>query len=301
LGVRVPNDGAQSGGTRVKLAAAAALLTAAIAAGCAAQGFASPAAQPTPQLIYVTPAPTARPTPTATGTPEPTVEPTDTPEPTDTLEPAAKDARASIFVTGNVSPKLPAGTSGVVALVARAAKLDSSNVLAIVVRNNTSEAVERITASATIENSSGTLIGSGSDQGLNPNHVEPGEIAFGYIYFGDLAKLPSGAKVDIQLGSTPATDNTFENIRDLKGIRASRVQGSYGLNIVGQLINQYADPVGGPIGVDAACFDTAGHILYTDRDFAAPDTLSPNQKAAYTINLSGTCPVYLVAGSGFAP
>jgi len=250
-----------------------------------------------------TPTPTEVPTeaPTPVPTPTPTEVPTEAPTPVPTIALTAKDARASIFVIGNASPKLPAGTSGVVALVARAAKLDSSNSLGIVVRNNTSEAVERITASGTIEDSAGNLIGSGSDQGLSPNHVEPGEIAFGYIYFGDLSKLPSGAKIDIQLGSTPASDNTFENIRDLKGVRASQVKGSYSLNIVGQLINQYADPVTGPIGVDAACFDTSGHILYWGRGFATPDTLSPNQKASYTISLSGTCPVYLVSGSGYAP
>jgi hypothetical protein len=204
-------------------------------------------------------------------------------------------------VIGNASPKLPAGTPGVVVLVARAAKLDGSNSLSIAVRNNTSEAIERVTASGTIEDSAGNLIGTGSDQGLSPNHLEPGEIAFGYIYFGDISKLPSGAKIDIQLGSTPAADNTFENIRDLQGVRANRVKGSYSVNIVGQVINQYTDPVTGPIGVDVACFDTSGHILFTDRDFASPDTLAPNQKASYTVNLSGACPVYLVAGSGYTP
>lgn len=240
-----------------------------------------------------------QPTPTITAQ-TPSDAPAAAPTPVPTISLTPQDARASIFVIGNASPKLAAGELGVVTVVARATKLDGSGSLAIVVRNNTSQAVERITASGTIDDSAGNLIGSGSDQGLNPNHVEPGEIAFGYIYFEGVSKLPTGAKIDIQLESTAAADNTFENRRDLKGVRAGLVKGTYGLSLVGQLINQYTDSVGGPIGVGAACFDTSGHLLYTALDFATPDSLSPGQKASYSMGVSGNCPVYLVAGSGYS-
>jgi hypothetical protein len=72
-----------------------------------------------------------------------------------------QDARASMFVTGNASPHLEAGQPGVVALLTQGSQLDQGGSLPIVVRNNTSVPVERITASATIQDSSGKLIASG--------------------------------------------------------------------------------------------------------------------------------------------
>ena len=60
------------------------MLAVALLAGC------SNAAAPTPQIVYVTPEPTAAPTPTAEPTPEPTAEPTPVPTAKPTPEPTAK-------------------------------------------------------------------------------------------------------------------------------------------------------------------------------------------------------------------
>lgn len=216
------------------------------------------------------------------------------------VKPRPKNARASMFVTGNASPVLPAGKSGVVALVSEGARTDQSGSLPVVMRNNTSHTVARITASGTIQNASGKLIATGSDQGFMPNLVQPGGIAFGYIYFQDpSASIPPGGKVSIQLGSTPASQDAYENIRELKVENTNLTVGESGKQILGQAVDQYHYRISGPIGVDVACFDKTGRVLDVDSDFASPDNLMPGQTASYTVSLTSRCPVYLVAASGF--
>lgn len=134
-----------------------------------------------------------------------------------------------------------------------------------------------------------------------PNLVEPGEIAFGYIYFQNSnIHIPPGGKVSIQLGSTPASQDTYENIRNPKVKNTNLTTGEFGQQILGQAVDQYPYRISGPIEVYAACFNAAGHILEIDSDFASPDNLTPDQVASYTVSLTASrCPIYLVAASGF--
>jgi hypothetical protein len=216
------------------------------------------------------------------------------------VKPQAKNARTSMFVAGNASPVLPIGKPGVVALVSEGARIDQSGSLPIVVRNNTSHTVARITASGTIQNASGKLIATGSDQGFKPNVVQPGEIAFGYIYFQNFnLAIPPGGKVSVQLGSTAASQDAYENIRELKVENTNLTGGEFGKQILGQAVDQYRYRISGPIGVDVACFDKTGRVLDVDSDFASPDNLASGQTASYTVSLTSRCPVYLVAASGF--
>lgn len=227
----------------------------------------------------------------APGSPSPSLAP---------VKPLAKNARASIFVTGNASPVLPVGRPGVVALISEGARMDQSGELPVVVRNNTSHTVARITAAGTIKNASGKLIATGSDQGFMPNLVQPGEIAFGYIYFQNSnVAIPPGGKINIQVGSTLASQDSFENIRDLKVENTNFTTGESGSQVLGQAVDQYRYRISGPISVDVACFDKAGHVLDVDSDFASPDNLMSGQTASYTVSLTSRCPIYLAAASGF--
>ena len=238
----------------------------------------------------------ASPVPTFT-----TVEPGSPTAPTAPAKLVAKNARTSMFVTGNASPSLAPGKSGVVALISEAAHVNQNGELPIVVRNNTAQAVERITASGTIQDASGKLIATGSDQGLMPNLVQPGEIAFGYIFFQNSnIRIPPGGKVSIQLGSTPASQDAYENIRALKVENTNLTTGEFGKQILGQAVDQYRYRISGPIEAYAACFSSGGRILDIDSDFASPENLMPNQVASYTVSLTTShCPIYLVAASGF--
>ena len=81
---------------------------------------------------------------------------------------------------------LPAGDPGVVAVVSVATALDSSGSLPVIVRNNTANTIGQIEVTVA-RDAAGSLVGSGSSQGFEPVVVEPGEIAWGYVYFGDIA------------------------------------------------------------------------------------------------------------------
>ncbi len=212
-----------------------------------------------------------------------------------------RNARSSILVTGNSSPSLPSGSPGVIALISEAPQLNESDELPIVVRNNTAQAVERITASATIRGVSGKLIATGSDQGLMPNLVQPGDIAFGYIFFQNSnLRIPPGGKVSIQLGSTPASRDAYENIRALRVSDTNLTSGEFEKQVLGQAVDQYPYHISGPIEVYVACFNSHNRIVNLDSDFASPGDLKPKQMASYTVNLTTPhCPVYLVAASGF--
>ena len=73
------------------------------------------------------------------------------------------------------------GEPGEVSVVATAAGLDRGGSLNVGMRNNTTGNVGRIELAGTARDAAGTLVGSGSDQGIDPAIVAPGEIAFGYV------------------------------------------------------------------------------------------------------------------------
>lgn len=251
-----------------------------------------------PQTVEVTvlvtqpPLPTYTPYPTFTLPPEPTSTPKPTATPTlEVVQPA--DARASAYIGGNESPPLPVGELGVPSVVA-VGSYDGSS-LPVVLRNNTHEDVIRMTVSAVVRNADGNMLGTGGDQGFNPNLVRPGEITLGYVYFGGI-DLPADATFEFEVDAQPASEARYENIRDLDVMEQSFIAD----RIVGMLYNSHDEHVSGPVGVYAMCFDDEGVLLrhyhaYTDKEEAAPGDSVPFQ-----VNVRESCPIFLVAAYGFA-
>lgn len=196
------------------------------------------------------------------------------------------------FIGGNALPLMPQGNVGELSVIAVGPY--DGNVLPIVVRNNTGQDVIRITATAAAKNPAGQLIASGGDQLFNPNLVRSGGVSIGYAYFGG-AQLPPDTTFDIELASTPATEDRFENVRDLEVVEASTVEG----RVVGTLQNTYDEVLTGPFGISAACFDEAGTLLSHLRGFTTKDQLAPDETVTFQVdNFSGSpCPLFLVAGS----
>jgi hypothetical protein len=221
--------------------------------------------------------------------------------------PSPQPARSSPYVGGNASPRFPAGAPHVLSVVARGpysqevfGKCVGCSV-PIIVRNNTNRTVIRIAVSGTASTPGGKLLATGSDQGLHPNVVKPGETAFGYVFFHD-AKLPADAGFHFKLTSTAPADAQFENIRDLIVAESHGVQDS----VLGTFRNAYPVKVTGPIEVTAACFSAAGKLLYIASDFTDQDQVAAKQTLPFQVDTTPpyrstglSCPVYLVAGSGF--
>jgi hypothetical protein len=213
-----------------------------------------------------------------------------------------RDARASPYVGGNRSPRLPAGTRGVLSVVAQGPYHQEQSV-PVVVRNNTSRTAIRVSVSGTASFPSGRLLATGKDQGLNPNLVKPGEIAFGYVYFNGV-RLPSNTRFRFKVTSTPPDQVQFENRRDLVVAESHRVQE----RVLGTLRNGYGVRVTGPIQASVACFSSAGRLLYTANDFTDQDNVAARGTLPFQVDTapaygsSGlSCPVYLVAASGYTP
>jgi hypothetical protein len=207
---------------------------------------------------------------------------------------APKDARDSIFVHGNNSPQLPPGEHGMVSVIAFGRM--QGNSLPIAVRNNTATYATNIHISGVARAGDGSMLATGGDQGIYPNLVQPGEVAFGYVYFGD-ATLPDGTTFEFHSEYQPAGSSIeeFDNVRDLEVVEASFVEN----RIVGLLRNQYAASVSSSVSVDVMCFDESSQIIghydsYTDQDTAAAGATVP-----YQVELrNNPCPVFLVTANG---
>jgi len=224
-------------------------------------------------------------------TPKPTERPTEAPTQTSS-EPA--DAQSSAYVRGNASPPLQAGEPGKISVIAVGPATPNKSWIDVVVRNNTDKSVRRIAMSAVARTKDGKLFASGGDQGFNPNVVRPGEIAFGYVYFGD-AKLSPDLSFEFEPTARPADGG--DNIRDLEVVEPSLVANE---RIVGMLRNPYDETVSGPIDATVFCFDAEGALLGRDSDYTDKDTVAPGATVPYQVDIQGSCPIFLVTGSGFA-
>jgi hypothetical protein len=211
-----------------------------------------------------------------------------------------RDARASAFVGGNASPRLPVGRPGVVVIAHGPYQQELS--LPVVVRNNTSRQVLRISVSGTATTPGGKLLATGKDQTLYPNAVKPGEIAFGYVYFGG-DRLPPNARYEFKVATATPQEAQYENRRDLVVVESHRVQS----RVLGSLRNPYGKKVTGPIQAMVACFNAAGSLLYTASDFTSQESVNSHGALPFEVDAAppyGTsglsCPNYLVAASGFS-
>lgn len=198
------------------------------------------------------------------------------------------------FVAGTALGILPDGEPGELSVLAIGPY--DGNVLPIVVRNNTGADIIRITAVATAKNPAGQVIASGNDQMFNPNLVRAGGVAFGYAYFDGIA-LPPDTTFEVALQSKLATDDQFENRRDLEIIEASTLEG----RVVGTMSNVYDTKLDGPVGVAAVCFDDAGNLLQHLQSFSSAESVAPDETLSFQVDnyQSASCPLFLVAASAW--
>jgi hypothetical protein len=202
---------------------------------------------------------------------------------------------ASPYVGGTEVPNIPEGSPGTIEVVVSGTY--DGNVIPVLVRNRTDGPVIRIEVSATARDSEGNIIATGSDQGFSPNLVQPGGIAFGYLYF-DGADLPSEVNIDVLPVAEDAEGDfaDFENIRDLT-LDSVALAGD---RLVGEAINEHSETVTGPISAEAVCFDEAGKLIDHSKDFTDQEIVEPGGVLPFAIEIDEPCSHHLVALSGFA-
>lgn len=233
---------------------------------------------------------------------EPTAETDESPREEPAVEAFFEIPPASItskFLFAPDQIDLPQGSATAIEVVKEGTYDQQNQVLPIVLRNNSDEAVVRPTVTGTAQSDKGKLLASGEDQTFHPNLLLPGEVAFGYVYFG--ASLPQGTNFELKVGATPvsSSDAQFENIRDLIVQKADIVAGDFSNRGVGFIKNPYDYAVAGPIDVSYACFSTDGQLLNQGSGFTNQDRAQPGERLAFQIDLFEECPVFMAGASGF--
>lgn len=207
---------------------------------------------------------------------------------------AAVDPLSSPFLGGTNVPLLGEGTEGELEVVATGTF--DGTALPVMVRNRTPEGLLRVEVSATARNSNGEILATGSDHGLSPNVVEPGDVTFGYIYFGRM-DLPPDVTFDfvVEAEATDGSIAAFENIRDLEVVN-HRVAGN---QLVGEARNMHSVTVEGPIRVSVVCFNEVGDLVGYHGGFTDQDSVAAGELLPFAVRLRGNCFGYLVALSGY--
>lgn len=221
----------------------------------------------------------------------------------DALAPVATEAAAAEApqngantgnLSGNAFESLPPGNVGEFAVVSSGVYDGTS--LPLLLRNNTDEALVRVTVSVSVHDASGALLAVGEANNLTPARAEPGGYVFGNAYF-DFATFPSEVTYDFQASGESANSASFIGIYDLT-IQESSYLGD---RIVGTAVNNLDVTLQGPFGVEAACFGSDGSLLGVASDFAAADVVDPGAEIPFQVTIYNvaSCDIYLVGSSGY--
>lgn len=166
--------------------------------------------------------------------------------------------------------------------------------------NGTEEPVSRVEVSGTVVDGQGETITSGASQSVQPNVVEPGEVAFGFVYAGAGKQLPDDAAVDSPNVDYRTGLGDFENIIALEIEKLERVSDGF----TGSLTNPHELDVDGPIDVTLACLNGDGELLDVLGTFADRDSVEAGGTATFTVDLFGDepdCDGLLAGSSGYDP
>lgn len=207
---------------------------------------------------------------------------------------------SSGLLAGNAKPVFPAGAPSkvdVVAIGPLSTDPSGASTLPIALRNNTHDGISHIEISATARDSAGKLVATGTNQGVDPAQLAPGEVGLSFIYFQiGSAPPPKDATYSFSTQTLPMDSSSY-NTATLKVTEANLSGGS----IVGIGLNTTGKSLQGPYSVNAYCFDGAGHLLATEGTYADQSAnLTQGASTSFTLNLYDTpCSSFLVGMTGY--
>ena len=204
-------------------------------------------------------------------------------------------------LAGPAHPTFPAGTKNELSVVANGPYSDRTNIVPVVVHNNTSRPVTAVEVQGSARDANGALVGSGSSQGIQPAAIPPGGIGIGYVYFGD---APNATQFSFTASAKPSKGPGRDFFAGLQITENNETEGErYGTNrgqIIGTVVNPLTVTVTGPISVLALCLDPAGNPTTTVSGFAEGDDLAAGSTTTFSLDFyDQTCPSYLVGASGY--
>ena len=220
-----------------------------------------------------------------------------TPTPSPTAAPSVQPFNVGGYLAGNAKPTFPAGEPGQVSIVAQGPlkKPGIGASLPIAYRNNTGAAISHVDLSATAR-LNGKLVASGQSQGATPAQVQPGEVGFAFIYFGDSKSMAdTGLKYEFTAETSPADTSSYNTAPLTVG------EATYnGSSIVGTAVNKTGKALVGPYNVQVYCF--AGNKLTAEVGSFADqnDDVAADAKVSFTAGLYDTkCDKFTVGVSGY--
>lgn len=172
-------------------------------------------------------------------------------------------------------PTLPKGKPNTTSVVAVGT---FDNVLPVVIRNNTKKAVADAKITSTVYSGS-KLVGTGSDQGVQPEIIAAGGLAIAYIYFR--RDPPAGATFRFNVTTSPVGGSFFTAV-DIPVTTASYVDGQ----VVGIAKNATKKTVSGPLSVYGMCFSANNKIVAMESDFSDADEAPPGAEAPFSLDFT---------------
>jgi len=192
-------------------------------------------------------------------------------------------------MVGDAAPALPAPTEEEFDVIILK-RFDQR--LTLFVRNNTPNVVKNIGVDAVVRAADGSLLAVNQGIGFRPALVRPGEVTYGGISFGDIT-LPDDAQFEFEVTAGAATAD--EGAGDLQISEHNFVQNRF----VGMLVNSGPQKVNGPIRVQLLCFDADGAYLAEDFEFTTKNEVEPDASIPFQVQVSDSCPTYLIFATGF--
>ncbi len=176
----------------------------------------------------------------------------------------------------------------------------SGTIVPIEVWNGTSQSVNGVDVAGSAMSGS-TVVGSGSSQDVQPAVLDPGQVAFGMVYYSQT--LPSGSTFNLK-----ATSSSYSTALNAQVVQAnySASGGFGGGSVVGTVSNNGTTTLSSPIETDLYCFNPAGALTYVMSGYVDGNSdLAPGATGSYSIDVSTDdagnplpCPTYLVGSSG---
>lgn len=202
---------------------------------------------------------------------------------------AVKTNALNLSMVGNAVLKLPVPKDDFDVIVLKR----EDDLLTILVRNNTDQAVKQINVDATARSANGDLLAVTQAIGFRPAIVRPGEVTFETLYFND-AKLPEDVLFEFDVNSSNADPN--EGAGDLQISENKFLENRF----VGILANPGKVEVTGPIEVQVLCFDADGGFMKHYSNFTTKDKVAPGKTIPFQVDIRNSCPTYLMFATGFS-
>jgi hypothetical protein len=212
-------------------------------------------------------------------------------------------ANVSTLMAGTAHPTVGPGTKGELTITYVAPPVDlgysAGTIVPVIIWNGTGETVSHLDVSGTGKDASGTVLGAGDAQDIEPQNLAPNEVAFGLVYFTQA--IPAGSAFDLTPSSTPGESTYF---LDAQVNQANFVSGQFGENsVTGEVANPATVDMRGPIEANVFCFSDTGVLTDVFPGFVegnaglAAGATGGFSTLMYRTNLN--CPTFLVGASGY--